>query len=160
MNFFFKKKQNFFSQVFILLVKYLKFLFCHWKSVFSAAKQKIETKTKDESQKTYIVERGIRGGKCECGTTEIGFTGNSVKSSCLIRFFRGKATEASVTVFRVAPTERGRFGGKSMFSLCSINSDGGVCSQVPATATSKSFQVRRIPAISDCTGRERERERF
>ena len=44
-----------------------------------------------------------------------------------------------------------------MFSLCSINSDGGVCSQVPATATSKSFQVRRIPAISDCTG-ERERD--
>ena len=103
------------------------------------------------------MERGIRGGKCECGTTEICFTGNSVKSSCLIRFFCGKATEASVTVFRVAPTERGRFGGKSMFSLCSINSDGGVCSQVPATATSKSFQVRRIPAISDCTG-ERERD--
>ena len=43
-----------------------------------------------------------------------------------------------------------------MFSLCSINSDGGECSQIPATGTSQSFQVCRIPAISDCTGRERE----
>jgi hypothetical protein len=60
------------------------------------------------------MEKGVRGVKC--GTTEIGFTGNSVKSSCLIRFFGGKA-DASVTVSRVAPTE---FGGKSMFSIFSI----------------------------------------
>ena len=45
-NFFFFFKQNFFSKVFILLVKYFKFLFCHCNSVFSAAKQKNRNKNK------------------------------------------------------------------------------------------------------------------
>lgn len=59
---------------------------------------------------------GVRGGKCS--TTEVGFTGELVKSSCLILNF-GRKADVSLTASGV-PSEIAAFGGKCPLSHCSI----------------------------------------